>query len=112
MEVGDEEHLVVNLRKLDCTTFIETVVALALCDKQNKRTFKDYCKNLTKVRYRNGKITDYTSRLHYFTWWAEDNEKLGIVEDIAPKKEPWGPFTAVQTVSMSAMSATQNCISI
>ena len=105
LELGDTEHLIVNLHGLDCTTFVETVVALSMCDKQDKRSFDDYCKNLTKVRFREGKMTDYTSRLHYFTWWAEDNERLGIVEDIAPQAAPWGAFTAVQTININYMSA-------
>ena len=105
LELGDREHLIVNLHGLDCTTFVETVVALSMCDQQNKRTFEDYCSNLSKVRFRHGKMTDYTSRLHYFTWWGEDNEALGIVKDIAPKTEPWGAFTAVQTIHINYMSA-------
>ena len=105
LELGDTEHLIVNLHGLDCTTFVETVVALSMCDQQDKCTFDDYCKNLSKIRFREGKMTDYTSRLHYFTWWAEDNEQLGIVEDIAPQSEPWGAFTAVQTININYMSA-------
>ena len=102
LEKGDTEHLIVNLHELDCTTFVETVVALALCDKRNERTFEDFCKHLTTIRYRDGKMKDYTSRLHYFTWWAEDNETLGIVKDIATDSEP---FTAVQTININYMSA-------
>lgn len=105
LELGDTEHLIVNLHGLDCTTFVETVVALSMCDQQNQCTFDAFCKNLSKIRFRNGKMTDYTSRLHYFTWWAEDNEQLGIVEDIAPKTAPWGAFTAVQTININYMSA-------
>ena len=105
LELGDTEHLIVNLHGLDCTTFVETVVALSLCDQQNRRTFDAFCQNLNKIRFREGKMTDYTSRLHYFTWWAEDNEQLGIVEDIAPKTEPWGAFTAMQTININYMSA-------
>ena len=105
LEKGDQEHLIVNLHELDCTTFVETVVALSMCDRQDKRTFDDYCKNLSKVRFRGGNMTDYTSRLHYFTWWAADNEQLGIVEDISPKVAPWGAFTAVQTIGINYMSA-------
>ena len=104
LELGDTEHLIVNLHELDCTTFVETVVALSLCDQQNRRTFDAFCQNLTKIRFRQGKLTDYTSRLHYFTWWAEDNEQMGIVKDIVPKKAPWGPYTAVQTVRINYMS--------
>lgn len=105
LELGDTEHLIVNLRELDCTTFVETVVALSLCDKQDKRSFEDFCNNLTTIRFREGIMTDYTSRLHYFTWWAEDNEQLGIVEDIAPQDAPWGAFTDVQTININYMSA-------
>lgn len=105
LELGDTEHLIVNLHGLDCTTFVETVVALSLCDKADRRTFDAFCQNLSKIRFRQGRMTDYTSRLHYFTWWAEDNERLGIVEDIAPKSSPWGAFTAVQTININYMSA-------
>ena len=104
LELGDKEHLIVNLHGLDCTTFVETVLALSMCDQQNKRTFDDYCKNLSMIRFREGKMTDYTSRLHYFTWWVEDNERLGIVEDIVPQAAPWGAFTAVQTININYMS--------
>ncbi len=105
LEQGDKEHLIVNVHGLDCTTFIETVVAFALCDRENQSTFEDFCNNLRKIRYRNGEITDFTSRLHYFTWWAENNERFGIVEDIAPKSEPWGVFSAVRTINITLMSA-------
>lgn len=102
LENGDKEHLIVNLHELDCTTFVETLTALSLCDKSNKRTFADYCMALSKVRFRNGRMTDYTSRLHYFTWWAEDNESLGIVKEIVAET---APFTAVQTINIHYMSA-------
>lgn len=109
LENGSKEHLIVNLHELDCTTFVETVVALTLCDKQEARTFKDYCRNLTSIRYRNGKMTDYTSRLHYFTWWGEDNEKKGIVSEVVPNPKDksfkdWGAFTAVQTIDINYMT--------
>lgn len=104
LELGNEEHLIINLRELDCTTFVETVTALSICDKNDQRTFEDYCQNLMMIRYRNGKMNGYPSRLHYFTWWGEDNEHLGIVKDIAPKSAPWGPYTAVQTIRINYMS--------
>lgn len=102
LEKGSEEHLIVNLRELDCTTFVETVAALALCDSNNSRTFRDYCNNLRRLRYRNGEIKEYPSRLHYFTWWAQDNERKGIVKCISSDKSP---FTATQVINLSYMSA-------
>lgn len=110
LESGDKEHLIVNLREMDCTTFVEYVLALSLCDKNDRRSFEDFCKYLTNIRYRDGKIWDYTSRLHYFTWWAEDNEELGFVKDIAPKldaKEA-GSFTSIQTININYMSEHPN----
>ena len=87
LEIGDKEQLVVNIHELDCITFLENVIALSLCDKEEKRTFEDFCKNLIKIRYRDGKIGDYTSRLHYFSWWAEDKEKMGMIKDILSENE-------------------------
>ncbi|MBQ9230302.1 MAG: DUF1460 domain-containing protein [Prevotella sp.] len=105
LENGDEEHLIVNLRELDCTTFVETVLALTLCDRDDNRTFDDYCNNLMRIRYRHGKMTDYTSRLHYFTWWGDDNVALGLVKDIGIMDNL---FTAMQTVHVNYMSAHPN----
>lgn len=109
LEKGDKEHLIVNLHELDCTTFVETVLALSLCDQENARTFADYCRQLTRIRYRDGKMTDYTSRLHYFTWWGEDNEKMGIVKEVVPDPaspsfKNWGAFTAIQTININYMT--------
>lgn len=102
LEVGDEEKLVVNLSQMDCTTFVEYVAALSMCDMKGQGRFLDFCDNLTRIRYRNGVIDGYASRLHYFTWWGEDNEKMNIVEEIVSDE---APFTAVQTVQIDYMSS-------
>lgn len=104
LEGGDSEHLIVNLHELDCTTFVETVAALTLCDAHNQRTFADYCRWLTQIRYRQGQLTDYTSRLHYFTWWGEDNEQMGFVTSVTPTPETSSVFTATQTLNINYMS--------
>ncbi len=110
LESGSNEHLIVNLREMDCTTFVEYVLALSLCDKNDKRTFDDFCKYLVWIRYRGGDLWDYTSRLHYFTWWAEDNEDKGFVNDIAPKLDAKevGSFTGIQTININYMSEHPN----
>ena len=84
------------------------MLTLSLCDLQDARTFKDYCRNLLKVRYRDGKMTDYTSRLHYFTWWGDDNVKLGIVKEIGTMDPMDFPFDAVQTIHIDYMSKHPN----
>ena len=77
----DEERLVVHLDKVDCTTLVETVLALSLADKYGKSDFESYKKALLCIRYRNGKQAGYVSRLHYFSDWIKDNEQKGIVHE-------------------------------
>ena len=82
LEQDGDEQLVINLTGFDCTTFLENVLVFARCIRQNKTTFEDYKKELTFIRYRQGIIDGYPSRLHYFTDWIYNNEKKKIVEDI------------------------------
>jgi len=82
LEIGDKESLVVNLRELDCMTLVETCLALSRALNSNEPNFDGFTKELTKIRYRNGIIDGYTSRLHYSTDWIYDNEKMGIFKDI------------------------------
>lgn len=83
LEVGDKERLVVNLREFDCVTFVESSLALARCIKLKKRTFAEYKRQLQLIRYRGGKINGYPSRLHYFSDWIDNNERKGIVKNVA-----------------------------
>lgn len=83
LEKSDTERLVVNLRELDCTTLVETVGALAIAKNAKDSTFKDYCNVLKKLRYFDGKINGYSSRLHYFTWWICDNLSKSIIEEVS-----------------------------
>lgn len=101
LEEGDEEHLIVNTRQFDCLTFVETVASLYICLRNGEHTFKDFCKRLQSLRYRNGVIVDYASRLHYFTWWAYDNEKRGNLLTI---KEPYSLFSETQVVNNTYIS--------
>ena len=101
LEGNDDERLVVNLRQMDCTTYVETVLALARCAHLQQTTFADFCTQLRLIRYRGGKV-DYPDRLHYFTYWIKDNVRMGIVED---QQGPTPPFTAVQTVRANYMTS-------
>ena len=82
LEAGDKEELVVYLTGLDCYTFLESSLVFARCIKEGKTTFDDYEKELENIRYRNGKMTNYPSRLHYFSDWIYDMNKRGIGKDI------------------------------
>ncbi len=102
LEVNKTEKLVINLRELDCTTFVENVLALYLCIRQNNKTFENFCNNLCKIRYRGGSEPHYVKRLHYFTDWIVDNTTMGFCEEI---QSPTPPFSATQTINVNFMSA-------
>jgi hypothetical protein len=82
LEEEGEEHLVVNLRELDCTTYLENVLTIARCIKQYDTSFQNYLHELQYIRYRQGIISNYTSRLHYFSDWIHDNFFKYVVKDI------------------------------
>lgn len=85
LDIINEENLVVNLRELDCTTFVENCLAIARTIKKGKPTFESFTNELEKIRYRNGQLNGYVSRLHYFGEWITDNAAKSIVEDITLK---------------------------
>ncbi len=78
-----EEKLVINLHQLDCTTFAENCLALARTIKSENPSVASFCSELEKIRYRNGKMDGYASRLHYFCEWISDNETKHIVKAMA-----------------------------
>lgn len=82
LEKGDGEKLVINLTGLDCYIFLETSLVFARCIKKGKTTFEYYQSELTNIRYRDGKLKEYPSRLHYFSDWIYDMNERGIGKDI------------------------------
>lgn len=82
LDKGDEEKLIVHLTGLDCYTFLESSIVFARCIKKGLIEFQDYIKELENIRYRDGKLNDYSSRLHYFSDWIYDMDKRKIGKDI------------------------------
>lgn len=101
LEPNDQERLIINLRELDCTTFVESAMALTLCVRSGRTTFDDYCRILQKIRYWQGRAPQYIRRLHYFTSWIEDNTTMDLAREL---QTPNPPFTAVQTVQAHYMT--------
>lgn len=85
IETEGEEKVVINLREFDCTTYIETVVALTQTVLSKNHSFEKFTKELVKLRYRKGVVDGYSSRLHYFTDWLYDNEKKGALKNITSR---------------------------
>jgi hypothetical protein len=87
LEVEGPERLVINLRELDCVTFVENVLALVRFIKldgtailgtpaEARNRYEGY---LRALRYRSGTIDGYPSRLHYFSDWLAENERTGRI---------------------------------
>ena len=100
LEKNRREQLVVNLRQLDCTTYVETVTALTLCMKHRQYAFSDYCRYLRLLRYEGGEV-DYVHRLHYFSSWISDNTLMGFVSE---PNTPQEAIEATQHLRINYMS--------
>ena len=109
LDDNEEEMLVVRTDALDCTTFVETVLALCIADKRGERDFEGFKKALTDVRYRDGILSGYTSRLHYFSDWIRNNEQMGFVKECTSEaicvqpKELWLDFMTTHVDSYLPM---------
>ena len=79
LEGDNEERLRVNLRELDCVTFVENSIALHLMLQSDDSTFDNFCRILQHIRYRDGVADGYLSRLHYFSEWLDNNRQKGII---------------------------------
>ncbi len=82
LEIGKTESLVVNLHGLDCTTFVENVLAFSVLLKNGQSSFDDFTQTLETIRYKDGELDGYASRLHYFSEWIANNESKGLLKDI------------------------------
>ena len=109
LDGNEEERLVVRTDALDCTTFVETVLAFCIADKRGERDFEGFKKALTDIRYRDGILNGYTSRLHYFSDWIRNNEQMGFVKECtsetacAQPKELWLDFMTTHVDSYLPM---------
>ncbi len=83
LDLNKDEGLVVNLREMDCVTFVENVLALSLATYNEKLTERYFVGKLTEIRYRNNQIKDYASRLHYTSDWIFENQKNGLLKNIS-----------------------------
>jgi hypothetical protein len=73
--IEDTAPLVVDT--FDCTTYVETVAALAKSESPD-----DFFTNLIKIRYKDGKA-DFTNRNHFpEADWIPNNERVGTIKDV------------------------------
>lgn len=97
---GESELLRVSLDRLDCTTFVETVIAMSRCVAQNMLSWRDFLDELENIRYRGGIMAGYGSRLHYICDWILDNGHRGNIKDVTT----YSPDVSYVTKSIDFMS--------
>ena len=67
----------------DCTTFVETVTALALSDSQDQ-----FQTTLNRIRYKDGNV-EFTSRNHFTDLdWIPNNVRAGFYRDVTQSAAP------------------------
>jgi hypothetical protein len=70
---------------LDCVTFVENTLAISRLIQKGKMDLNSFKDELQFIRYRDGNLDGYASRLHYFCEWITNNEDKGIVRNITKK---------------------------
>ena len=80
LEADGPETLQVNFKGFDCMTFVENVLAFDNLIQSKNRDFESFKNELKKIRYRDGVLDNYTSRLHYTTDWIFNNQIKGVVK--------------------------------
>lgn len=102
------ERLVVNFRELDCVTFVETVFSTVrflrlpgAADLLEERGAAEdrYETLLAELRYRNGVVEGYPSRLHYFSEWIASNADKGLLRPLSRELGGVRDTTAIDFMS-------------
>ncbi|CAM3327560.1 N-acetylmuramoyl-L-alanine amidase-like domain-containing protein [Rhodothermus bifroesti] len=76
------ETLLTPLDRFDCVLFVESVLALAQTIALGDTRMETFQRRVEALRYRDGRLGGYCTRLHYFTDWIDDNARRGMVRDI------------------------------
>ena len=79
---GDTELLRINMSEFDCTTLVETAIALAQTAAVDTASVDEFAANLRNIRYRGGVVDGYASRLHYVSDWIADNAERGNFTEV------------------------------
>ncbi|MDD2293893.1 MAG: DUF1460 domain-containing protein [Bacteroidales bacterium] len=93
----DPEMLTINLNKTDCILFVEMCLALSQTVKDDNPDFETYCDYVRQLRYRDGIVDGYASRLHYTSSWAIQAAVRGIMKEVTKEcggviKNQWFDF--------------------
>ena len=77
---------------------------MALTAGKEDRSFNAFCNNLLQLRYRNGIVDGYSSRIHYTSEWILQAEDLGLAKEISCSA---GSIPLIQEISYMSTHANQ-----
>lgn len=109
LEKDGEEALIINMQGVDCLTLVEYTLAQALLgsatgspsnSSSDNSPGSPFAHNLQKIRYRNGIINGYPSRLHYTSDWIDNGIRQGFLQDVTAEHS-----ASTMTLSLSYMSS-------
>ena len=95
LDINPQEKLVVNLREFDCVTFVDNVIALARLDKYEEQSIPQFQRNLQEIRYRNGKIVDYTSCLNFLEDITKEKGGIPFPNKVSFISQNWKKYPAL-----------------
>lgn len=78
---GRPERCVATLSFLDCVTYVESSVALAL-----SLSTDDYRQSLIELRY-GARAPSWQNRLHYWTLWCTVHASRGLLQPVTPTED-------------------------
>jgi len=92
--IGKYDHApLYRFDRFDCTTYIETVIALA-----QSNSLKEFIITLNKIRYKNGKIS-FLNRNHFpIIDWIPNNINQNVITDITSKVADQFPVEKASTL--------------
>ncbi len=79
LDQGPKETLRLDWMSFDCVLFVEQLLALF-----HSPRVEDFPTTVKRLRYQDGRI-DYCARHHYFTLWAQNAQRRGVVTDISSR---------------------------
>ncbi|MBC7792457.1 MAG: DUF1460 domain-containing protein [Clostridia bacterium] len=90
-QIDAAESLSIELETLQCQSFVESSLSIARCVANLTPTPECFAREIEDLRYRDGEVNGYASRLHYFNDWLIDNTRRGAIVMLSEgmQTSPW-----------------------
>jgi hypothetical protein len=82
LDQREPEALNISLKQFDCVLFVEAMLGLARTVQDQDYAEATFVNGMEAQRYRDGKLGNYCSRLHYFSEWILENQRQGRLQDL------------------------------